>query len=269
MSATKTLAFVLKKQDYRDTSLLVDLYTKDWGRVRGIVKGIRDARARFGSTLEPFSLNEILFYKRRKSDLHLVTHADLIESYPSIHEDLERFATACYCMELVAELVEGEDSSPDIFALIQDTLRFLSSGASSKRAARIFEVKLLDHLGLMPEVKVCIFCQNEPKDTVYFNQALGGIHCSDCGTKQREGARLPDGQARSVSALAGGTSVPVTRGTLQFLNHVKRDPISDLYSVKVSQEVGVELGKILRRFTDFHLNHKLKTLTFMEKAGIA
>ena len=262
LSATKTLAFVLKKQDYRDTSLLVDLYTKDWGRVRGIVKGIRDARARFGSTLEPFSLNEILFYKRRKSDLHLVTHAELINSFNPVHDELERYATACYCMELVAELVEGEESSPEIFALIQDTLKFLSSGASPKRSARIFEVKLLDRLGMMPEVKVCVFCQNEPQDTIYFNQALGGIHCKDCGTKQREGAR-------SVSALAGGTSVPIFRGTLQFLNHVKRAPVSELYSVKVSQEVGAELGKILRRFTDFHLNHKLKTLTFMEKAGIS
>ena len=267
MSATKTLGFVLKKQDYRDTSLLIDLYTKDWGRVRGIVKGIRDARARFGSTLEPFSLNEILFYKRRKSDLHLVTHAELIESFDNMHEDLERYATACYCMELVAELVEGEGSSPEIFSLIHDTLKFLSSGASPKRSARIFEVKLLDLLGMMPEVKVCVFCRKEPQGPVYFSTGVGGICCKDCLQKAR--GTSPAHSSHAHIAGMGGTSVPVSRGTLQFLNHVKRDPIHDLYSVKVSQEVGVELGKILRRFTDFHLNHKLKTLTFMEKAGIA
>lgn len=256
MSATKTLAFVLKKQDYRDTSLLVDLYTQDFGRIRGIVRGVRDARARFGSTFEPFSLNEVLFYRRKKgADLHLVTHAELIDLFPVLSEDIERFATACYCMELVAELVEGEESSPEIFRLIHDTLKFLSSGASCKRAARIFEIKLFGELGLMPEVKVCVFCRAEPKEGAYFNQALGGIHCKDCLVKQKQ--------------LLGAASLPVSRGTLQFLDHVRRAPVAELYSVKVAQEVGVELEKILRRFTDFHLNHKLKTLTFMEKAGIA
>ena len=145
----------------------------------------------------------------------------------------------------------------------------MSSGASAKRAARIFEVKLFDRLGLMPEVRLCVLCGSEPKEGAYFNQALGGIHCKDCGTKHRVGARLPDGQARSVSALTGGTSIPVSQGTLNFLDHVKRSPVKELYTVKVAQEVGLELEKFLRRFTDFHLSHKLKTLTFMEKAGIA
>ena len=261
LSATKTLAFVLKKQDYRDTSLLADFYTKDFGRVRGIVKGIRDARARFGSTLEPFSLNEILFYRRRKgADLHLVTQVDMIDLFDAVRDDLERLATASYCVELVAELVESGESAPEIFDLIHDTLKFLSSGASSKRAARIFEVKLFDILGLMPEIRECVFCRASSSlttsnaGTVYFNQTLGGIHCQDCLAKQKQ--------------LLGGTSFPVSLGAIHFLNHVRRDPVSELYPVKVTREVGEEVEKILRRFTDFHLNHKLKTLIFMEKIGV-
>lgn len=254
MSATKTLAFVLKKQDYRDTSLLVDLYTREYGRVRGIVKGVRDSRARFGTTFEPFSLNEILFYRRKKGgDLHLVTQAELIDLFPVLREDLGRFATACYCVELLSELVESGEPSPEIFQLLQDTLVFLSSGASAKRASRIFEIKVFEQLGLMPEVKACVFCRISPKEGAYFNQALGGIHCKECGKKQKQ--------------LLGGTSLPVSRGTLQFLDHVRRARVAELYSVKVSQEVGAELEKVLRRFTDFHLSHKLKTLTFMEKLG--
>ena len=95
MSATKNQAFILKTQDYRDTSILGDLYTKDYGRIRGIVKGIRDTRARFGSTLEPFSLNEILFYRRRKGgDLHLVTHVELTDLFQDVREDLARCVVA-------------------------------------------------------------------------------------------------------------------------------------------------------------------------------
>ena len=247
VSATKTAAFILKTQDYRDTSLLGDFYTRDHGRIRGIVKGIRDTRARFGSTLEPFSLNEILFYKRRTGDLHLVTQVDMLEEYEPVRADLERLATASYCIELVSELVEPEDPAPGIFDLIRDTLLFLSSGASCKRGARIFEVKLLDSLGLMPEIKHCVLCQKPAAESMFFNAALGGIHCKDCSIK------------------AG--SLPVSRGALNFLDRARRSPLKDLLQVKVVQKVGQELEQLLRRFTDFHLSHKLKSLVFMEKMG--
>ncbi len=254
MSATKTLAFVLKTQDYRDTSLLADLYTREHGRVKGIVKGVRDARARFGSTLEPFSLNEILFYKRRKGgDLHLVTQVELVDDFPKVREDLERLSTASYCLELLSELVEPEEPHTELFELLKDTLGFLSSGASAKRAARIFEVKLLDLLGLMPEIRRCVFCHAPAEDPIYFNPAAGGIHCRDCAVKNK--------------ALLGSSSLLVSKGTLQFIQHAQRSPVKDMVPVKVVKEVGEELEKLLRRFTDYHLSHKLKSLVFMEKIG--
>lgn len=252
MSASKTLAFVLKTQDYRDTSLLGDFYTRDFGRIRGIIKGARDSRARFGSTLEPFSLNEILFYRRRRGgDLHLVTHVELVDSFTAVREDLERLSTASYCVELLSELVETEFGSPEIFDLLQSTLNFLGTGASPKRAARIFEVKLLDQLGLMPEVKQCVRCRAESPEPAFFNPVFGGIVCQNC--------------RKNVSG--DGSGLPVSRGTLNFLDHVRRAPLNELGPVKVVREVGEETERVLRRFTDFHLSHRLKTLLFMEKMG--
>ena len=254
MSATKNPAFVLKTQDYRDTSLLADFYTRDHGRIRGIVKGIRDTRARFGGTLEPFSLNEILFYKKRKGgDLHLVTQVEAVDEYSALRQDLECLATASYCIEMIAELVEPEEPEPLIFHLLTDTFAFLSSGASRRRAARIFEVKLLDILGFMPAIKHCVLCRAIPQETVYFNTAIGGIHCKDCAVKNQ--------------SLLGGARQPVSKGTLLFLERVQRSALKELYPIKVSQEVGGELERLLRHFTDFHLSHKLKSLTFMEKMG--
>ena len=253
MSATKTEAFILKTQDYRDTSLLVDFYTRDFGKVKGIVKGIRDARARYGSTLEPFSLNEILFYKRKRGgDLHQVTQVELIDLFPEVREDLERLSYASYFTELLNQLVEAEEPAPEIFDLVRDCLRFLTSGASAKRCARIFEIKLFEHLGLLPEIKACVICRvpAQELELAYFNVSLGGIQCKDCAAKK-----------------GTGTSLPVSKGTLHFLGHVCRAEVKELQHVKVSQGVGEELEKILRRFTDFHLSNKLKSLVFMEKLG--
>lgn len=262
MAATKTLAFILGTRDYRDTSLIGDFYTREHGKIRGVVRGIRDARGRFGSTLEPFSLNEILFYKRRRGgDLHQVTHVELVDLFTGVREDLERLAYASYFTELVNTLVEVEDPNPEIFDLLLDSFRFLASGASPKRVARIFEVKFFEDLGLMPEIRSCVVCRAELPDPAYFNVALGGIRCKGCSA-----ARLasPAGQEHEQTGVVG---IPISRGTLNFLEHARRSPILELYKVKVSLEVGVELEKTLRRFVDFHLNSKLKSMVFLEKMG--
>ena len=262
MSATKTLAFILGTQDYRDTSLLVHFYTRDFGKVRGIVKGVRDARGRYGSTLEPFSLNEILFYRRKRGgDLHQVTQVDLTEMFPVVREDLERLSYASYFAELLNQLVETEEPSPETFDLLQDSLIFLASGASPKRCARVFETKLLDILGFMPEIKECVVCRVELPSPAFFSVAAGGIRCKDCAIVRRPGL------SASENSQSAGANIPVSRGALNFLDRVRRSAVKDLYPVKVAQEVGEEVEKILRRFVQFHLPAQLKSVVFLEKMG--
>ncbi len=266
MSASKTLAFVLKTQDYRDTSMLATFFTRDFGKVRGIVKGIRDTRARFGSTLEPFSLDEILFYRRRRGgDLHLVTQVDCLDRFDAVRQDLERLSYASYFAELLNELTAIEDPAPAIFDLMRESLLFLSSGASPKRSTRIFEVKLLELLGLMPEVKACIVCGAENPQTPYFHPAWGGIRCADCQSKTPQFRSFASQTKRTEQS--GGIGFRVSRGALNFIDHVRRSAMKDLHQVKVVREVGEELEKMLRRFVDYHLQNKLKTVTFIEKMG--
>ena len=259
MAATKTLALVLGKQDYRDTSLLVDFYTREHGKIKGIIKGIRDGRERYGSTLEPFSLNEILFYKRKRGgDLHQVTQVELVDLYPKVREDLETLSYASYFVELVDELTEVEVSEPEIFELMMDVLSFLAGGSSAKRAARIFEIKFFELLGLVPEFKYCVACRVEWPDPSFFSIPQGGIYCKSCAGRS---------QGDQAMVVRMGTGIPVSRGTINFLEHVRRAQVKDLHHVKVAQEVGEQLEKILRRFVDFHLQKKLNSITFIEKMG--
>ena len=266
MAATKTLALVLAKQDYRDTSLLVDFYTLEHGKIKGIVKGIRDGRERYGSTLEPFSLNEILFYKRKRGgDLHQVTQVELVDLFPQVREDLERLSYASYFIELMDELTEVEEIEPEIFHLTLDLLAFLGSGASAKRAARIFEIKFFELLGLMPEIRSCVICRTELPEPAFFSVRQGGIYCKACAIKS-QGAFTRD-NSEGAAVASTGVGIPVSRGTINFLEHARRAPVKDLYQIKVSQEVGVELEKVLRRFVDYHLQRKLNSVTFLEKMG--
>lgn len=253
MPASKTLAFVLKKSDYRDTSLLVHFYTEEAGKIHGIVKGVRDSRTRFGTTFEPFSLNEILYYrKKRGSDLCLVSQADCVNAYAPIRADLEKLSYASYFSELVDELTEIEDGPGELFTLLKEALDFLSGPATAKRAARIFEIKLLDSLGLMPEARNCVVCRTEFPEPAYFSAAYGGVRCAACHAKAKD----------SVPAQK------VSRDALNFIDHARRAGWAELAQVKVSGSVGPDLEKMLRRFTDYQLSHKLNTVSFLEKMGL-
>jgi len=58
----KTDAYVLKSFDYRETSKIVTFLTKEYGKLRGVLKGIRKDFKKFGSNVDKFSLNEIIYY---------------------------------------------------------------------------------------------------------------------------------------------------------------------------------------------------------------
>ncbi len=246
MAAETTLAYVLRTQDYRDTSLLATFYTLGHGKVKAIIKGGRDAKFRMGSTLEPFSLNEILIYKRRRGgDLHMVTGADLIDRFEPVRRDLEKLGTASYFMELLDQMAEAE-AHPEVFYLISDALKFLADGHSPKRTARIFEVKLLKALGFMPELGQCVHCGSKEFEEIYFAVGSGGIVCGKC---------------RSAEAPL----VMIPKGVISFLEQAMKRTFQELGPFKVNQEVGEKLERMMRQFLNHHLAYAPKSLLFLDK----
>lgn len=250
MSIQKTKAFVLKTQDYRDTSLMATFATQDFGKIKGIVRGIRDGRGRFGSTLEPFSLNEIVFYKRRRGDLHQITQVELIDLFHELRSDLEALGHCSYMSELLDQLTEEEDRPKGPFDILWDALQFMRGGASCKRTVRIFEMKLLNMLGLLPEVLKCVECGLgfRQSESIFFSPQSGGILCQSC---------------RGEDPVA----LPVSKGTLLFMQKASQLPFSELERFKVSHAVGVDLERAMKQFLEFHLSFRLKSVEFLEKMG--
>ena len=173
---------------------------------------------------------------------------ELLDLFTDVRDNLERLSYASYFAELLDQIVELEEPSPEIFDLFKDTLLLMTAGASPKRCARIFEVKLCGILGLLPEIKACVICRAPSPDPAYFSAKHGGIQCKSCSS-------------------GAGAVTPVSQGTLSFMDRVIRFDVKDLHNVKVSQEVGGDLEKMMRRFVDFQLTRQLKTVVFLEKMG--
>ncbi|MDP8229949.1 MAG: DNA repair protein RecO [Candidatus Gorgyraea atricola] len=146
----KTDAILLRKKDLRETSLILSYFTRDFGKVNGVLKGARGNRAR--SSVNPlfFSLDQIVFYEKKKSDLFIISQCDAQEIFFNILKDWDRASIAYYLLELIDVFTEpgGEDSG--IFETLLNGLRSLEHKKEPGVIARLFEVKFLLGLGLWP-----------------------------------------------------------------------------------------------------------------------
>jgi DNA repair protein RecO (recombination protein O) len=246
MAIQTTEAIILRKQNLRETSIILTLFTKDFGKISGIIKGARGPSAAIGNNPQIFSLNDVVFYERKRGNLNNISQCDLKHFFSPIRDDLERTIYADYFIELVdAVMIEG-DVDKDIYDLLLNSLMLLSRPVSAKRVARIFEIKLMDTAGFMPEFKRCSNCNASIEGEARFSLKMGSLLCGKCHTK--------DGNAAKIS-----------NGTINFIERVKTMPFELLSRIKVSQPVGKELEIFLRRFVDYQIQRRLKTLEFLQK----
>lgn len=246
MSIRRSEGILLRRHDLRETSIILTFYTKDAGKIRGVIRGARGNRAQEGgAAFELFARDDVVFYERRRSDLCTISQCDLVEFFAPVRSSLERFAYASYFIELIDAVTEPAVSQPAVFELILNSLRLIGGEASPRRVARIFEIKLLDLLGMMPGLAACTRCGSSADGTAgRFSLRDGGVVCAACGA-------------------ADPSSTPILAGTVNFIEHIRRAPFDKVAQVKVAERVGRDLERMLRSFLDYHLNRRLKTLDFL------
>jgi DNA repair protein RecO (recombination protein O) len=247
-----TDAIILRKQDIRETSLLITFYTRDFGKIKGLIKGARGPKGPLGYQVQVFTLNRIVFYDSKRAGIHTVSQCDLLDFFETIREDILKTSYAYYFVELIDALTEEKDKNEEIFDLLLNSFNLLKSEHSPKRISRVLEIRLLMLSGLMPRLDRCVLCSRQvdfktaPFNKIRFSYRSGGIICEDCFEE--------DNSSRRISP-----------GTALFIDHVERTTYEKLARIKVSREVGRELEEIMKKFISYRLDTRLKSLEFLEK----
>lgn len=240
MSLCKTEAIVLNKYDFRETSIITNFYTKDFGKITGLFKGIREDPLKFASTLEPFSYNDIIFYKKRNSSLHLVSQADLKYNFSGIRNNILKIGVGSVITELLHTICLEEDTNKEIFNLSLDSLKELEISRDADKIMTIFKIKLLALSGFKPHFDSCVSCGNKVIGEARFSVILGGLLCQGCGNK--------DLKTRSIF-----------RGTVASILHIERNDLKNNLNLGMNPQIKKELNFVLNSFLDFHLGRKLKS----------
>jgi DNA repair protein RecO (recombination protein O) len=183
----KTEAVILHGMKYRESSKILRMYTRQFGKISVIAKGARQPRSRFGSALEPMSHVSAVFYKKDQRELHLLTQCDLVSSYRSIANSVERLAPAMAIVELVDSAAHPDEPNEGLFSALVDSLRAIDDATTNhSHILYSFELKLSDVLGFRPNLSTCAGCGNPLRvETVAATGAelhlsAGGVLCAQC-----------------------------------------------------------------------------------------
>ena len=167
-------AFVLHTRAFKETSLLVDLFTQNLGRINVVAKGARKPKSPLRSVLTPASLFAVSF--SGKSELKNLNACELLNHY-SLSMPVS-FNSIVYVNELLIKATEKEDPHEEIFNQYQS----LCEGLSGKKERieievllRSFELVLLQELGYGIDLSFESISGNkiQPKDKYMFDPSLG------------------------------------------------------------------------------------------------
>lgn len=169
-------AYVLHHRPYRDTSRILELFTRDYGRVTVFARGARGAGGKnqsLISMLQPF--NRLLLSWSGGGEAGRLTGAEFDGAYSILPPD--RLVSGCYLNELLLKLFARHDSHPDVYSLYAHTLEMLKTAAEPMRPLRLFEKRLLEALGYGLElaVEAGTGAPIEPDFSYYYRLEQGAV----------------------------------------------------------------------------------------------
>jgi DNA repair protein RecO (recombination protein O) len=138
-----TPAYVLHHQPYRDTSRILEVFSREFGRLSLFARGVRGPKPRFGSELQPFRLL-LLSWSGRGEAPQLTGAEGAGNAVPLPPANL---MAGFYLNELLLKLTTRHDPHADVFDVYHATLEALKHGASLEASLRVFEKRLLEMLG--------------------------------------------------------------------------------------------------------------------------
>jgi DNA repair protein RecO (recombination protein O) len=181
MSIHTTEAIVLRRYPFRETSVTLSCLTDRFGKLKGLVKGLRASPSRYRSAMEPLTVNRIVFYETRSSQLHLISQCDLLDPLDSLQRDLETMQLAAFCANLVDAVVPVEEPHAGVYQLFKHTLERLALGAGEPSSVRLhFVVRLLRLAGFHPQLDECVGCGASVNASGHWSTREGGLLCASC-----------------------------------------------------------------------------------------
>jgi DNA repair protein RecO (recombination protein O) len=234
----KDLGFIINRYNFRESSLIVSIYTLRFGKINGILKGFYTSKKEFSSTLDTCSLNEFVFYPKKR-EIWLISFADLMCDYHFLRENVSKAQTAAIFLNLIDKAMQLWDKNPSVFYLLKDCLYGLES-EGGKKVLYIFLIKFLTLSGFKPEFNRCISCHGELQGEIFLSISKGGLICKSCHRNASDYQKI-------------------SKETSSSLLYIQNNNFPTVYRLNPSANCEKEIIFILEEFLRYHLDFDTST----------
>ncbi len=241
----KTDGIVLNEIRYKETSKILNVYTKNYGRISIMAQGAYRPKSTLIASTQSFSLSE--FNLQKNGEFYYINAVDLLDSNYGIRENMNRMFYGYFLLELMNLSTPVGEENEKLFLLLQKGLQILSKLEQNYLKFIVcYELKYISFLGYRPNMGSCVICNNDKNYNIRFSFVEGGIICKDCFQKDTR-------------------SLYIDKDMYESLNKLLFIPLDKLDEIHISKDTLVSLHKILVDYILYNIDRKeFKSLALLD-----
>jgi len=248
MALKESEAIVLRTYPMRESDLLVTLFTRLAGKVKGVARAAKKSKRRFGGALEPMTYVRAVYDERERQELVRLDACEVIESPMSGEVTYARATALAHVAELLDQLMPDREASDAVFRLTLATLAELR-GAGLWMPVTYFELWMTRLMGFLPEFGECSVCGRTLDDTrngtrAYWHALADGLVCGD------------------DKRIASSELTPESR---KIAAQMLRSRASEFAGIEWPKVLCADLRKFLVQILERQLERKLVTAGMLER----
>lgn len=177
MRIESVLGIVVFETNYSESSKILQVLTKEHGRIGIISKGCRNIKSKLRGVSRKLVYGTFHIYYK-ENGLSTLIAVDVINSFSKTTMNLTTISYASYILELIDQ-VSRDEADERLYSLLVSALLKIEEGLDPSVITNIVELKALDYLGVKPNIDCCSICGSD-KAIVTLSSDMGGYICSQC-----------------------------------------------------------------------------------------
>jgi DNA repair protein RecO (recombination protein O) len=244
MPLKQSEAIVLRTYPLREADLLVTLFTRAEGKIKGVARSAKRSKRRFGGALEPLTRVRAYYEDREGQELTRLDSCEIMESPLSASVDYPRVTALEHVAETLDELLPDREANDAIFRLAVSVLHQLRSG-SIWAPLTYFQLWLVRLVGFLPDLGECLACgQPLNGSRAYYHALADGLRC-------QQHKRLASSELSADSRI--------------LVAQMFRSPIDDFATEPWTASQCSDLRRFLVQILERHIEKKLVTAGMLAK----
>lgn len=187
----KTDILVLRSIRWHESSKIVYVFSRAWGRCGLIAKGALRPKSPFAGNLEALNYLEAEVSVKSGRELQILTAVSVHNNFSLLRLDLDRLPYALAVLEVLDQVMEGQASDHVFFDFIVEMLKQIEQAPDPQVVFGYFLIKLSSYLGFRPQLSACQNCGSEQiSNGSRFDFYRGALYCPDCAYNSSAGMKL-------------------------------------------------------------------------------